>query len=78
MHPYPVLRDGSWRTIPEGRTIGRKISILTLALLLVLLTLASAGRAAPQPQGEWVTLMAEDFEGQFPHGLWDFGRNGDP
>lgn len=54
--------------------------VFTLALLLVLPTLATANvtaAAPPQPQG-WVTLMSEDFEGEFPHSPWHIGRTGDP
>ena len=53
---------------------------LLLALLLIVAALAAASPAAaapPQPQG-WVTLMAEDFEGEFPHSPWHIGRTGDP
>jgi hypothetical protein len=56
------------------------ISALTLALLLVLPALATASAAAgpgSQPEG-WVTLMTEDFEGEFPHSPWHIGRTGDP
>jgi hypothetical protein len=52
------------------------------ALILILLVArpgaaqVSAESSAP-PQG-WVTLMAEDFEGTFPHSPWHVGKTGDP
>lgn len=54
---------------------------LTLALLLVLPILATVNvgtSASPQLAQGWTTLMAEDFEGEFPRGLWHIGREGDP
>lgn len=50
-----------------------------LAFLLIVSPLAAAGppAAPPQPQG-WVTLLSEDFEGEFPHSPWHIGRTGDP
>lgn len=58
----------------------RTLTVFTLALLLILPTLAAANASPvtpPQPGG-WVTLMAEDFEGEFPHSPWHIGRTGDP
>jgi hypothetical protein len=57
------------------------ILLSALAALLVLSTLATGNgaRAAPSPpEGGWVTLMSEDFEGVFPSALWHIGREGDP
>ena len=56
------------------------MTVFTLALLLVLPTLAAANTSPvtpSEPEG-WVTLMSEDFEGEFPRGLWHIGRTGDP
>ena len=53
------------------------IPVLTLAIVLILLTLVTANAAPAQPEG-WVTVVAEDFEGEFPRGLWHIGRTGDP
>jgi hypothetical protein len=55
-------------------------STIMCAMLLIASTLAMANVAAsasPQPEG-WVTLLSEDFESAFPHGLWHIGRTGDP
>ncbi len=52
--------------------------IFTFALMLLVSTFAGASTAPPQPQGGWVTLMSENFEGEFPRGLWHIGREGDP
>jgi hypothetical protein len=49
-------------------------------MLLMLSMLAFAGgsiASTPQSSG-WVTLMTEDFEGEFPHSPWHIGRTGDP
>lgn len=54
------------------------VLIFTFALLLLLSALAGANGSPPQAQGNWVTLMSENFEGEFPHGLWHIGRTGDP
>ncbi len=59
----------------------RTIGVITLTLLFALPTLAStgaAGLAPDRPDGGWVTLMSEDFEGEFPTALWHIGRTGDP
>ena len=56
----------------------RTIPIFTFALLLLLSTFAGASVAPPQTQGGWVTLMSENFESEFPRGLWHIGREGDP
>ena len=55
----------------------RTISVFTFALLLILPALATASAAPARPEG-WVTLMSEDFEGEFPHSPWHIGRTGDP
>lgn len=60
---------------------GRSTTILMLALLLVMATMAtanSARSAPPPPEAGWVTLMSEDFEGQFPHSPWHIGPTGAP
>lgn len=52
----------------------------SFALMLALPAFgASDGAAhAPQhPQG-WVTLVSENFEGEFPHGQWHIGPTGGP
>lgn len=56
----------------------RPMPFFTFALLLLLSTLAGANASPPQAQGTWVTLMSENFEGEFPRGLWHIGRAGDP
>ncbi len=55
--------------------------IAMLALLLVVPMVTAANGVANTPshsEMDWVTLMAEDFEGAFPHGAWHIGRTGDP
>lgn len=57
----------------------RKVAVLalSLALLLVPPTLATAAGSGPDSQpGGWVTLMAEDFEGEFPSPGWHIGKEG--
>lgn len=53
---------------------------LMLAMVLVLAAMATTGAhsAPPQPEAGWVTLMSEDFEGQFPHSPWHIGMTGAP
>jgi len=48
-------------------------------ILLALPTLATsdAANAAPAQAEGWATLVAEDFEGEFPRGRWHIGRTGD-
>lgn len=56
------------------------VAALAVVLLLILSFVAAAGQpalAGGAPAG-WVTLLAEDFEAAFPHGLWHIGRTGDP
>lgn len=53
------------------------VSVLALVVLLVLPPAPSVNAAPAGPAG-WTTLMSEDFEAAFPHGLWHIGRTGDP
>lgn len=57
--------------------------VCMLATLLAMATAPVASSApaipgAPATSGGWVTLMSEDFEGEFPHSPWHIGRTGDP
>lgn len=54
------------------------VLLLTMLLILPRMTAASVPDAALSRPAGWVTLVAEDFEGQFPRGLWHIGRTGDP
>lgn len=46
--------------------------------LSALVAANNAEGAPSSPRGGWLPLMAEDFEGEFPAGLWHIGREGDP
>ena len=72
-HPYLV-------SVKRSFVKARSTIALMVALLVILLTVTvpAVFTAAPsQPQG-WVTVLAEDFEGEFPHSPWHIGRTGDP
>lgn len=59
----------------------RTTFVLMLVPVIVLPAVAAAAsiHAAPAPQeAGWVTLMAEDFEGEFPHSPWHIGLTGAP
>ena len=50
----------------------------TVLLLLSVLAIANPSAAAPPQQQGWTTLVSEDFEGEFPRGLWRYGRPDNP
>ncbi len=53
-------------------------AMVALAPIMSLLVAASAAATAPPQPSGWVTLMSEDFEGEFPRGFWHIGREGAP
>ncbi len=56
------------------------VPALALAFILVLPVFGAANRApfAPRQQQGWVTIVEEDFEGEFPRERWHIGPTGGP
>ena len=76
------------RILLSARPLVRCLLIITVLALMALPAASASAIGLPGAldttfnptarSGSWVTLMSEDFEGEFPHSPWHIGRTGDP